>query len=106
MVGRRPPYAGLDWGVVHADPVHIDQTVSVRVVGTQPGYTSASGWSATYGPIVRGPGNVTTPLITGSPTVGSTLRASASSTVPNAEFGYEWLADGEVIPEEIGATST
>ena len=46
---------------------------------------------------------MTTPLITGSPTVGSTLRASASSTVPNAEFGYEWLADGEVIPEEIGS---
>ena len=87
-------------------PAHIDQTVSVKVVGTQPGYTPASGWSASYGPIVRGPGNVTTPLITGSPTVGSTLRGSASSTVPDAEFGYEWLADGAVIPEEIGSDLT
>ncbi len=83
-------------------PAHIDRTVSVTVVGAQPGYASASGWSGSYGPIVPGPGNVTIPVITGSPTVGSTLRASASSTVPDAEFGYEWLADGAVIPDEIG----
>lgn len=43
------------------------------------------------------------PAVTGTPRVGETLTATASSTTDGASLAYEWLADGVAIP---GATES
>lgn len=44
-----------------------------------------------------------TPEVVGTPKVGETLTAAATSTTDGAELAYEWLADGQPI---AGATGT
>ncbi|WP_422386845.1 cell wall-binding repeat-containing protein [Agromyces albus] len=74
-------------------PSEVDKRVSVAVTGSKPGYasvTKVSNWFA----VSFGPTDLTTPVILGTPEVGSTLTASASSTTPGVSLSYHWHGNG------------
>ncbi|TGN63471.1 carboxypeptidase regulatory-like domain-containing protein [Nocardioides eburneiflavus] len=49
--------------------------------------------------------NTALPTISGAPVVGSTLTASVGSWTPApTEYYYDWLRDGEFIPDAYGST--
>lgn len=46
--------------------------------------------------------SVSTPTVSGSATVGSTLIATATSPTPGATIAYEWFADGSPLSDASG----
>ncbi|GAA5033020.1 hypothetical protein ACFQRL_03805 [Microbacterium fluvii] len=70
--------------------------LTLTVTASRSGYTSASKTtsSATIG---YGAFSAPTPKITGTATVGSTLKASAGTWSPKATLSYQWLRDGKAI---------
>ncbi|WP_438854779.1 cell wall-binding repeat-containing protein [Agromyces sp. M3QZ16-3] len=75
--------------------------ISVKVTGTKPGHPAHSAISAE----TPGVGRSAVPTISGVPTVGATLSASAGAWTPGTSFYYQWWAGGKILPE-TGSTYT
>lgn len=81
----------------------LNQSITVSVTGTKPGYTTVIKTSA---PVTVLAGTFTsspTPTISGLAKLDQTLSVSAGSWDSGALLAYQWLADGAPIS---GATST
>ncbi|MDQ1569799.1 MAG: hypothetical protein QOF79_473 [Actinomycetota bacterium] len=100
------PIAGATSQTYILAPLDVGTSVSVRVTGSQPGYTTA--FATASGSIV-GPAAFTT---TQAPTLsyGSLTRKLTASTqpwVPTQDlFTYQWLRNASVIPGATGSTYT
>ncbi|HEX4444481.1 MAG TPA: hypothetical protein VHZ81_12995 [Galbitalea sp.] len=79
--------------------------ITVRVTGSQPGFTTAARLSAPTAPV--GPPRVVfvTPVdVSGSPTIGGTLTASGGEVlISSTRATWEWTINGKVVP---GATKS
>jgi hypothetical protein len=69
----------------------------VRVTGSKDDFVPVSKDSISYGPIASAFTTSTTPIITGTPTSGKTLRVSTGTWSPRPRFSYQWNCDGEPI---------
>ena len=69
--------------------------LEVTITGSIPGYTPVSATSEPTDWVSRGPAPVSTPTISGTPIVGSTLTASAATSSTDFAVQYEWFADGQ-----------
>jgi peptidoglycan/xylan/chitin deacetylase (PgdA/CDA1 family) len=79
------------------------QLMSLRIIGTKPGYNPS--WATSGASATIALGNLTTaaPTITGAVKVGSLLTANPGVWGPGVvSFGYQWMNNGTVI---AGATS-
>ncbi|WP_159081631.1 Ig-like domain repeat protein [Nocardioides sediminis] len=79
--------------------------ISLRVTAKKPGFSDGVTISNIIGATAGGALQaVTQPAITGTPAVGSTLRASVGTwSQPSPSLAYQWLRTGAPIP---GATGT
>ncbi|MDQ1126411.1 enterochelin esterase-like enzyme [Microbacterium sp. SORGH_AS 505] len=75
--------------------------ISVRVTGTQSGYTTAAKTSAATAKVAKGTLRASTPTVTGSAKVGKTLTARAGAWTEGTRLSYQWLNNGRAI---AGAT--
>lgn len=83
----------------------VGATISVRVTGTELDYTTTSTTSAQTTAIGVGTLTSTTPTISGTVSVGSTLTASAASWGPGTvALTYQWI--NSVTGDIPGATTT
>ena len=73
------------------------QYITVRLTATATGFQTTTRLSNAVTPAGRPFDAAPAPLISGTFTVGSTLTADISPWTPAAEFGFEWLRDGEPI---------
>jgi hypothetical protein len=55
-------------------------------------------------PVVAGTLTVGTPTISGKPTVGNTLTATAGTWTSDAQLAYQWLRNGKPISGATGTT--
>ncbi|MFD4959683.1 carboxypeptidase regulatory-like domain-containing protein [Microbacterium sp. NPDC058389] len=76
-----------------------DKAISVRVTGTNTGYTDAARTSAATAKVAT----AATPAITGAAAAGVRLTAITNTWTPDTKFTYQWNADGVPI---VGATSS
>ncbi|WP_026482409.1 carboxypeptidase regulatory-like domain-containing protein, partial [Agromyces subbeticus] len=88
--------SGVDDAQFVLTPAEAGKQISVAVTGSKPGYVSVSHISQWVN-VTYGPATLTTPVISGTLQVGSTLTASASSTTPGAQFSYTWYANGSQV---------
>ena len=83
----------------------LGQTVTVTVTGTKTGYTTASQTSAATIAVAAGVLTSSTPTITGTAQVGSTLSANAGTWGPTpVTLTYQWKAGGTAISGATGST--
>lgn len=78
---------------------HQGKRISVTVTGSLDGHASTSRSSATSAKVMK----AGTPTISGTPAVGSTLKAKAGSWTSKTKLSYRWLRDGSAIK---GATKS
>lgn len=79
------------------------KTITVKVTGTKPGYSSATRTSPSTAAVAPGTLSTTTPTISGAARVGATLTASASGWGPSpVALTYQWAVNGVAV---AGATS-
>jgi protocatechuate 3,4-dioxygenase beta subunit len=91
---------GQTYTVAEADAA---KTISVRVTGTETGYTPVSATSAPTSAVTGGTLNTAVPTITGTPSFGQSLHANSAPWGPNTvTLGYQWLRDGAIIPGATG----
>ena len=83
-----------------------DTRLTVTVTGTADGYVPTTVTSAETREISDGLLETSTPTISGTPRVGSTLRAHAGSWTSGTTFTYQWLANSEEISGATGSTFT
>jgi hypothetical protein len=83
----------------------VGKTITVTVVGTSAGYTSATRTSAATAAVVVGTLTAPTPTITGTAKVASTLTAYAGAWGPApVALTYQWKANGTAISGATAAT--
>lgn len=83
-------------------PASLGKRVTVTVTATRSGYRTTSTTSAPSATVVRGTLKRGSLTVSGAPTVGSTLTASAPGFGPApVSFAWQWLRDGKAI---AGAT--
>ncbi|MCW5954420.1 MAG: hypothetical protein KIT69_19385, partial [Propionibacteriaceae bacterium] len=85
----------------------LGKQLSVRVTGTKDGHKSASAESPKTAKVVAAsaPVSVLRPSISGTPAVGSTLKASSGTwDTSGLSFAYQWLRDGAVINSATSAS--
>ncbi|WP_454041808.1 sunset domain-containing protein [Cellulosimicrobium sp. Marseille-Q8652] len=75
--------------------------ITVTVTGSRTGYTTRSVASAATVAVVKPFATTTTPRVTGTARVGSSLTVTPGTWSPAAAFTYQWKADGVAVP---GAT--
>ena len=80
-------------------PDQVDQTITVAIEGTRPGYTTASTQSAETTAVAPGTMSVVKqPVVTGTPRVDATLKASGGEwDKPGVSVAWQWLRDGVAI---------
>ncbi|MFI2490384.1 S8 family serine peptidase [Promicromonospora kroppenstedtii] len=83
-----------------------DTRLTVTVTGTADGRIPTTVTSAETREISDGLLERSTPTISGTVRVGSTLRAHAGSWTPGTTFTYQWLANSEEIEGATGSTFT
>ena len=77
----------------------LGQTITVTVTGTKTGYTTASQTSVATAAVAAGTLTSSTPTITGTAQVGSTLTASAGTWGPTpVTLAYQWKAAAPTSP--------
>jgi len=81
---------------------HHGKRITVKVTGTKSGYLSATKTSAATSPVVK-PLTAGTPVISGTPQVGSILTVYPGAWTSGTSFSYQWYANGVAIG---GATSS
>ena len=80
------------------------KSISVRVTGSEAGYTSTSATSSPTASVTGGALSTIVPTISGVTTFGQTLTAVPGTWGPGVVvLGYQWLRDGANIP---GATTS
>lgn len=101
------PIAGATGATFVPGEAEVGKNVQVRVTGSKPGYATAEGTSAPYGPIAAAslpdltPG---TPRLNGAPVVGTPITVDPGTWGPSpVSFTYEWRIDTVTVP---GATSS
>jgi hypothetical protein len=88
--------------VVTANDVGL--ALSVRVKGSQVGYTAVTQSSSPTALVLYSFTNSPIPTITGTRTVGSTLTAVPGAWDASTTFIYQWLRDGSPINRATGST--
>jgi putative cell wall-binding protein len=76
-------------------PAQAGKRVSVAVVGSKPAHETHQRVSREIG-VSHGPAELSQPVIEGTPEVGSTLAASASSATPGAVLSFDWFGNGRI----------
>jgi hypothetical protein len=87
-------------------PTDLQNSITVKVTGSAMGYFSESNTSA---PITVVAGSLSlkpTPVISGTPTVGSVLTATPGTWDAGVNLNYQWLRDGLAIANASSATYT
>ena len=74
--------------------------IRVKVTGTLADHPTLSRTSASSARVMRW----TRPLVTGTPAVGTTLRARRGTWTGKASFHYQWLRDGAPVPAATRTT--
>lgn len=84
----------------------VGKRITVTVTGTKTGYTTTSKTSAASAAVAAGTlGPVPVPTITGTVTVGSTLKVGAGTWGPApVALAYQWKANGVAITGATAAT--
>ncbi|WP_215814464.1 hypothetical protein [Pimelobacter sp. 30-1] len=85
-------------------PADAGTTVTVKVTGTLPGYTTASETSAPAGAVPAPFAAAPTPTVTGRTIVGQTLTVVTGTWDPAPSFAYQWLRGGSPIAGATGTT--
>jgi len=91
------------------DPVagDVGKTITVKVTGAKPGYTTVTRTSDPTAAVDAGDQTSTpTPTISGTARVGETLTANAGSWDPGVTLTYQWLSNGAPIAGATAATYT
>jgi Leucine-rich repeat (LRR) protein len=83
-----------------ADETHV---ITVRVSAAKTGYTSASVTSTNSTEVAQGSFVAATPVITGAPIFGQTLKAAVDPWSPTANLSWQWLRNGEAINAATGS---
>jgi surface antigen len=101
------PIAGATGTGYTPTPEDLRKNIAIRVTVHQRGYVDAVSTSvATLG---VAPGtflNTVQPSITGTAQVGQELVADKGSWSPRADIAYQWLVDGNVVPDATGKRFT
>ena len=85
----------------------LGQTITVAVTGTETGYTGGTKVSAATAAVGAGTLTASTPTISGTAAVGSTLTAVPGSWGPGTvALTYQWKANGTTISGATSATFT
>lgn len=83
----------------------LDAVITVIVTANRPGYTDAHLESATAAAVGKGTIVTEKPTIAGQAQVGRTLTAKPGAWSPMpSSWTYQWLRDGEEIPNETNAS--
>jgi hypothetical protein len=92
---------GADAPLTLSDPALVGRTITLAVTGSRPGFADAT-TTATI--LVTGPLlSSKTPTVGGAAKVGKTLTAHVAPWGPgDVELSYQWLADGQPIPDATG----
>ncbi|GAB4100705.1 S8 family serine peptidase [Sinomonas halotolerans] len=78
------------------------RTMTVRVTGSQAGYTSVSRLSAATAAVAAGTLVSSTPTISGTAKVGYTLKANPGTWTAGTSFYYQWYRSGWAIKGATG----
>ncbi|UOQ90942.1 carboxypeptidase regulatory-like domain-containing protein [Agromyces endophyticus] len=79
---------------------HAGKTITVRVTGSKPAYTTVSKSSAATSKVFL----ASTPTISGTAAVGSTLTAKPGTWATGTTLKYQWYASGSTISGATGST--
>ncbi len=80
------------------------KTITVTVTASRTGYTTTTRTSAATAKVKARFSRTTTPSISGTARVGSTLTARTTSWSPTASFRYQWYSNGNAISGATGRT--
>ncbi len=97
------PISGATGVTYLLTPADKAAVVTVKATVAATGYTTASLTSTNSAKVVAGSFVSQVPTITGTPTFGSTLKASVAAWSPVANLDWQWLRNGADI---TGATGT
>lgn len=78
--------------------------ISVRVVGTSPGFAAVSKTSARTAKVASGVLAVGTPVISGDARVGSTLSVDPGVWTVGSKFKYQWYVNGKAVSKATKAS--
>jgi len=87
----------------------VGHRISVRVTASRTGFVSSSAESARTAPVAGEPTvlNDEEPVVVGTPRVGVTLTADEGEWTPEpTSYGYQWFANGTLVPGATGRTYT
>ncbi|WP_162138940.1 excalibur calcium-binding domain-containing protein [Gryllotalpicola ginsengisoli] len=82
----------------------LGKSIIVKVTGSKPGYTTAARISARTHTVVAGTLKWTTPKISGTARVGSTLTAIRGTWSSGTSFSFQWYASGKAISKATRST--
>ncbi len=92
------PIAGATKSTYAIGATVIGTHITLAATGSKTGYTTVTESSAATAPVTASTFTSTpTPVVTGTPKVGSTLAASPGTWRPSATFAYQWYANGAAI---------
>lgn len=82
----------------------LGKTISVRVTGTQPGYTTQVKTSAQTGATAAAILTAPAPTVTGVAAVGNTQSSKAGTWTAGAKLSYQWKRNGAAIAKATGTS--
>ncbi|WP_104179469.1 S8 family serine peptidase [Arthrobacter sp. B0490] len=100
------PIAGATGVTIALTAIDLGKSVSVRVTGSMPGYTTVLKYSAWPGAVAAGSMAATKPTVAGTTRVGSVLTANSGTWTAGSTFTYQWFRTGVPIAGATGARYT
>jgi hypothetical protein len=95
---------GANTSTLALTPAQVGKAITVRVVGSKPGFVTTSRFSAPTAAVAPGSLAGAATVITGTPRVGSTLTAKPGNWSPApVNLSYQWYRSGVTI---TGATAS
>ena len=85
-------------------PAQVGAALTVQVTGSLAGHVTVSRTSAATPTVAKGTLTAPTPVIAGSPKVGTTLSAKPGAWTVGTTLAYQWSAGGTAIPGATRAT--